>query len=107
MSCCRLMRILFPFGTTSKTGGYTMSFFKDLKEDIAQSVNELTESLDENLNPDSNEQDVEVKADFMQNLTEEDVTDVPVEDLMDLQMYGARYSRPHSQSSLDWFLHIC
>lgn len=26
-----------------------MSFFKDLKEDIAQSVNELTESLDENL----------------------------------------------------------
>ena len=24
-----------------------MSFFKDLKEDIAQSVNELTESLDE------------------------------------------------------------
>ncbi|MBO5488183.1 MAG: polymer-forming cytoskeletal protein [Eubacterium sp.] len=62
-----------------------MSFFKDLKEDIAQSVNELTESLDENLNPDSNEQEVEVKADFMQNLTEEDVTDVPVEDLMDLQ----------------------
>ena len=26
-----------------------MSFYKDLKEDIAQSVNELTESLDENL----------------------------------------------------------
>lgn len=29
-----------------------MSFFKELKEDIAQSVNELTESLDENLSPD-------------------------------------------------------
>ena len=29
-----------------------MSFFKDLKEDIAQSVNELTESLDENLTVD-------------------------------------------------------
>lgn len=27
-------------------------FFKDLKEDIAQSVNELTESLDENLTVD-------------------------------------------------------
>ena len=29
-----------------------MSFFKDLKEDIAQAVNELTESLDENLTVD-------------------------------------------------------
>ena len=26
-----------------------MSFFKDLKEDIAQSVNELTETLDESI----------------------------------------------------------
>lgn len=62
-----------------------MSFFKDLKEDIAQSVNELTESLDENLIPDGDEQEVEVKADFMQNSTDEDVTEVQVEDLMDLQ----------------------
>lgn len=69
-----------------------MSFFKDLKEDIAQSVNELTESLDDNLAMDSDEQEIEVKADFMQNSTEEDgakavsePTDMLTEELTDLQ----------------------
>lgn len=51
-----------------------MSFFKDLKEDIAQSVNELTESLDDNLG--GKEQDIEVKADFMQNSKEEDTSEL-------------------------------
>ncbi len=49
-----------------------MSFFKELKEDIAQSVNELTESLDENLMPDE-EKAVE------QQPAEKPVKEVPVE----------------------------
>lgn len=69
-----------------------MSFFKELKEDIAQSVNELTESLDENLDSGDKEQEIEVKADFMQNLKEEDASesvlgleDVQAEEIADLQ----------------------
>lgn len=53
-----------------------MSFFKELKEDIAQSVNELTESLDENLSLDE-EPDAKVPP------TEQEVLDeVPVVDLI-------------------------
>ncbi len=49
-----------------------MSFFKELKEDIAQSVNELTESLDENLLQDEEKTVVEQPA-------EEPVKEVTVE----------------------------
>lgn len=53
-----------------------MSFFKELKEDIAQSVNELTESLDESL-PLDEEPDAKVSP------TEQEVLDeVPVVDLI-------------------------
>jgi len=55
-----------------KSGGQKMSFFKELKEDIAQSVNELTESLDENLMLDE-EKAVE------QQPAEKPVKEVPVE----------------------------
>lgn len=51
-----------------------MSFFKDLKEDIAQSVNELTESLDENLAVDDEKTKETVS---MSELT----TDFPPEEL--------------------------
>lgn len=53
-----------------------MSFFKDLKEDIAQSVNELTESLDENL---AVEDETSKDADSISNLT----TDFPMEEAAD------------------------
>lgn len=58
-----------------------MSFFKDLKEDIAQSVSELTESLDENLGV---VDEKETSAGKLENLTTDFPNESPAEDaLMD------------------------
>lgn len=56
-----------------------MSFFKDLKEDIAQSVSELTESLDENLGVADEKEDTFGK---LENLTTDFPNEAPVEDLV-------------------------
>ena len=50
-----------------------MSFFKELKEDIAQSVNELTESLDDSLSMDEAQSTEKVRA---QMPTQADISDV-------------------------------
>lgn len=50
-----------------------MSFFKDLKEDIAQSVNELTESLDEGL---ENDQSEKVVKDYKDEKVKDNSSDV-------------------------------
>lgn len=54
-----------------------MSFFKDLKEDIAQSVSELTESLDENLGV---VDEKEASAGKLENLTTDFPNESPAED---------------------------
>lgn len=51
-----------------------MSFFKDLKEDIAQSVSELTEALDENL---AAMDDKEISSDKLDSLTTDFPNEVP------------------------------
>lgn len=51
-----------------------MSFFKDLKEDIAQSVSELTEALDENL---AAMDDKEILSDKLDSLTTDFPNEVP------------------------------
>lgn len=56
-----------------------MSFFKDLKEDIAQSVSELTESLDENLGV---VDEKETSAGKLENLTTDFPNESPAEDAM-------------------------
>ena len=56
-----------------------MSFFKDLKEDIAQSVSELTESLDENLGVVDEKEDA---SDKLENLTTDFPNEAPVEDVV-------------------------
>ena len=53
-----------------------MSFFKDLKEDIAQSVSELTEALDENL---AAMDDKEISSDKLDSLTTDFPNEVPGE----------------------------
>ncbi len=58
-----------------------MSFFKDLKEDIAQSVNELTESLDENLAVDVEKTDETVP---MSELTTDFPPEEPAEEVPEL-----------------------
>lgn len=58
-----------------------MSFFKDLKEDIAQSVNELTESLDENLAVDDEKTKETVP---MSELTTDFPPEEPIEEVPEL-----------------------
>ncbi len=58
-----------------------MSFFKDLKEDIAQSVNELTESLDENLAVDDEKTKETVS---MSELTTDFPLEEPAEEIPEL-----------------------
>ena len=58
-----------------------MSFFKDLKEDIAQSVNELTESLDENLAVDDEKTKETVS---MSDLTTDFPPEEPTEEVPEL-----------------------
>lgn len=65
-----------------------MSFFKDLKEDIAQSVNELTESLDENLAVDDEKTKEtvpmsELTTDFPPEEVIEEPVEAPVEEVVD------------------------
>lgn len=62
-----------------------MSFFKDLKEDIAQSVNELTETLDETMGVEepekaSNDSTVMPEAEILPEETAEEA-DIPIVDL--------------------------
>ena len=71
-----------------------MSFFKDLKEDIAQSVNELTESLDENLAVDDEKTKETVS---MSELTTDFPPEEPTEEVPDRK--STRLNSSHDRQS--------
>ena len=68
-----------------------MSFFKDLKEDIAQSVNELTESLDENLAVDDEKTKETVP---MSELTTDFPLEEPAEEIPELVVESNETAEP-------------
>lgn len=80
-----------------------MSFFKDLKEDIAQSVNELTETLDENLSVDEKP---EKEQDVLEKKEEEPVVETaPQEEeapIVDLDVEGA--VQPEELEPKEWMI---
>lgn len=71
-----------------------MSFFKDLKEDIAQSVNELTESLDENIVSQEKSEETEVA---------EETSAEEAMPIVDLDVEGE--PRTEEPASEDWMIH--